>query len=82
MCGINVAGENSFVVSPLPGGSFTHAEAKYNSIYGMVESSWERRDGKTVYTITIPANCTAEIRLPEGMSQTVGAGTYTFEEQK
>lgn len=82
MCGINVAGENSFLISPLPGGSFTHAEAKYNSIYGMVESSWEHRDGKTVYTITIPANCTAEIRLPEGMSQTVVAGTYTFEEQK
>ena len=81
MCGINVAGENHFVISPLPGGHFTHAEARYNSIYGMVESKWEKKDGKTVYTITIPANCTAEIRLPKGLSQDAGAGSYTFTEE-
>ena len=81
MCGINVAGENHFVISPLPGGHFTHAEARYNSIYGMVESRWEINDGKTVYTISVPANCSAEIRLPGGHDQTVGTGTYTFTEE-
>ena len=80
MCGINVSAENRFVISPLPGGHFTHAQARYDSIYGMVESSWERRDGKTVYTVTVPANCEAEIRLPNGTNKTVGTGTYTFEE--
>jgi len=81
MCGINVAGENHFVISPLPGGHFTHAGARYNSVYGMVESKWEIDDGKTIYTITVPANCTAEIRLPGGHDQTVGTGTYTFTEE-
>ncbi len=64
MCGIRVDGENHFVIAPKPGGSFTYAKAAYNSIYGKVECKWERRDGKTVYTVTIPANCTAEVRLP------------------
>jgi len=80
MCGIRVEGENRFTVAPRPGGSFTHAGAKYQSIYGTVESRWERRDGKMVYTVTIPANCTAELLLPGGLKRELTAGAYTFEE--
>ncbi|MGX8692633.1 MAG: family 78 glycoside hydrolase catalytic domain [Clostridia bacterium] len=81
MCGIRVAGENRFMIAPRPGGHFTHAGAKYNSVYGMVESSWEKKDGKTVYTVAVPANCTAEILLPGGRRETVAAGEYRFEER-
>ena len=80
MCGINVAGENHFVIRPLPGGSFTWAQASYRSVFGTVKVRWEKKDGKTVYSISIPANCTAEISLPEGMTKTVSAGEYIFEE--
>ena len=81
MCGIRVAGENRFTVAPRPGGSFTFAEADYNSVYGMVESRWEKKDGITIYTVTVPANCTAEIRLPGGTRKTVGAGTHRLTEE-
>ncbi len=80
MCGIRVEGENHFTIAPLAGGTLTHARARYLSIYGQVESRWERRDGKTVFTIVIPANCTAEIALPGGKTADVGAGTHIFEE--
>ena len=80
MCGIRVDGENHFVVAPKPGGHFTHAEASYISVYGKVESAWKREGGKTQYAITVPANCTAEILLPDGMKETVAAGTYTYTE--
>ena len=80
MCGIRVDGENHFTVAPLPGGHFTHAEATYDSVYGVVKSKWEKEDESTVYSITVPANCTAEIILPGGTRQSVGAGTYTFTE--
>ena len=76
MCGIHIDGENHFIISPRPGGSFMYAQASYNSIYGQVESRWERLDGKTVYKISIPVNCTAEIRLPNGTSRKVGTGDY------
>ncbi len=79
LCGIRVAGENHFVIQPLAGGSLTYAKASYQSIYGRVESGWQRCGGKTVYTVTVPANCTAEIRLG-GKIETVTAGTYTFQE--
>ena len=75
MCGICVDGENHFTIAPKPGGSFTYARASYKSIYGTVESGWEIKDGKTVYTITIPSNCTAEVVLPGGKNATVHAGT-------
>ena len=81
MCGIRVAGENRFTIAPRPGGRFTHAAAKYNSVFGMVESRWEKKDGKTVYTIRVPANCEAEIVLPGGTRETVAAGEYRFEEE-
>ena len=81
MCGINVTGENCFIIAPRPGGHFTHAKASYNSVFGLIESLWERKDGKTVYTVTVPANCEAEIRLPHGKSESVGAGVHIFTEE-
>ncbi|MGN0515576.1 family 78 glycoside hydrolase catalytic domain, partial [Eubacterium sp.] len=78
MCGINVDGENHFVISPKPGGHFTFAKAEYKSVFGTVKSGWEIKDGKAIYTIEIPANCTADIILPNGKMQTVTAGKYTF----
>ena len=76
MCGIRVTGENHFVIQPLPGGQFTHAKARYQSIYGQVVSGWVRQDDGAVYTVTVPANCTAEILLPDGQTRSVGAGEY------
>ncbi len=80
MCGIQVSGENRFTVAPKPGGHFTHAGLSYDSVYGTIESRWERKDGKTVYTVTVPANCTAELVLPGGTKRELTAGAYTFEE--
>lgn len=82
MCGINVAGENHFIIKPLPGGTLTHAKASYDSIYGKVTSGWERTDGETVYTVTVPANCTSEIVLPDGARHVVGAGMFEFRQNR
>lgn len=79
MCGINVAGENHFVIAPKVGGKETYAKCEYQSAYGRVSSSWEKKDGKVKYTIEIPSNTTAEIVIG-GKTQTVGAGRYEFEE--
>lgn len=80
MCGVRVDGENHVTIAPRPGGHFTHAGLSYDSVYGTVESGWKREDGRTVYTVTIPANCTAQVTLPSGVVETVGVGTHTFEE--
>lgn len=76
MCGIKMGEDpNTFVIKPIVGGTLTHAKASYKSVYGQVESGWQRKDGKTVYTVKIPSNCTAEIILPDGI-RTVCSGEY------
>lgn len=78
MCGIRVDGENHFTISPKPGGHFDFAKAEYDSVYGKVVSCWKKQADKYSYEIEIPANCTAEIILPNGTKQTVTAGKYLF----
>ena len=75
MCGIRVDGENHFAIAPRPGGRFTFARASYDSVYGTVESAWQRTDGKAVYTVTVPTNCTATVTI-DGREQTLSAGTH------
>lgn len=79
MCGINVDGENHFVISPKVGGHFTYARAEYKSVFGLIKSGWERKSGKTVFHLEVPANCSADVILPNGERTTVTAGKYSFE---
>lgn len=78
MCGIHVDGENHFVIAPRPGGHFTQAKASYRSIFGLVESGWERAGEHWEYTVTIPVNCTAAVRLPDGSVRTQESGTQVY----
>lgn len=78
VCGIRVTGENRFAVSPLPGGSLTHAEARYDSPFGTVISGWERTADGTVFRVSIPANTEAELTLPGGIRKRLTAGSYSF----
>ena len=77
MCGVSVAGENRFSIAPKPGGSIRSASLRYQSVYGEVGCAWRREDGKTVYTIRIPANTSAEVTLPNGKYK-LTAGNHTF----
>ena len=78
VCGIRVDGENRFVIAPVPGGTLSHAEASYRSLYGEVKSRWEKTEQGVKYTVEIPANCTAEICLPDGRTETVTAGVHEY----
>ncbi len=78
MCGIRMDGENHFTIVPRPGGHFTSAKASYDSIYGTVESGWEMKGDQWLFTVTVPANCSATLIL-DGQSQEFSTGTYHFE---
>ncbi len=78
MCGINVAGENKFEIKPLAGGHFTYASSEYQSIYGMVKSSWKKENNKIIYQIEIPANTKANIVIGK-INELVGPGIHKYE---
>ena len=41
---------------------------------------WIKENGKYIYEIEIPANCTADLILPDGKKETLLAGTYKITE--
>lgn len=78
MCGIQVDGENRFIIAPRPGGHFTHARAYFQSVFGVVESGWEKNGDSYTLTVRIPCNTTAELVLPCGKHTVLSAGTHQF----
>ena len=76
--GIRVEGENHFIIAPVPGGTLTRAKGSYDSLYGKVESRWEKTADGTRFTVEVPANTTAEIRLPDGRTEEVTSGRYEY----
>ncbi len=79
VCGIRVERENFFRIAPVPGGTLTHARASYRSPYGTVESGWEKQENTTKFTVTIPANCQAEVILPGGGCRILHPGRHEME---
>lgn len=78
MCGITVAGENKFRIAPMPGGNFSFAKTEYQSIFGKVSCGWKKTKNGWEYTVSVPANTTAEVILPDGRRKSLIAGEYTF----
>ncbi|MDD4645799.1 MAG: alpha-L-rhamnosidase C-terminal domain-containing protein, partial [Bacteroidales bacterium] len=52
-----------------------HFEASHDGPYGKIVSSWKREGGKVIYTVVIPPNSTATVRLPGGTTMELVAGT-------
>ena len=102
----NNPGFKHFYLKPMPdfggngtysdtGNNITFAKGHYDSVYGRIESSWERMNkGWYRYQFTIPANTTATVILPtiKGVkvlqngkpikysgSLELGSGKYTFD---
>lgn len=57
-------GFKHFFIQPEMVGDMTFAEADYNSVYGKIVSSWEKKDGKFILKVEIPVNTSATIKLP------------------
>lgn len=57
-----------------------YVKASYLSPYGKIVSSWQRKDGKVLYQVTVPANATATLFLQgEEEPKQLSAGSYSFE---
>ncbi|MFO0810903.1 MAG: family 78 glycoside hydrolase catalytic domain [Gemmataceae bacterium] len=69
------------VIAPQPGGKLTWAKVGYDSVRGKIATDWKLDGDKFRLTVTIPANTTAQVRMPKsGKMIEVGSGVHTFEE--
>ncbi|MEI8085590.1 MAG: family 78 glycoside hydrolase catalytic domain [Paludibacter sp.] len=53
-------------------------DASYITPYGKVVSKWKKTLMHLDWEVSIPANTTAEVHLPNGKIQNIGSGNYTF----
>ena len=75
VCGIRYDG-GKITIRPQPNPLMQHAEASYDAPCGRIESAWRYEDGEVKFTVTIPANTTAEFIAPGGAKQTLLPGTH------
>lgn len=58
-------GFSNIILNPTFPTTLQHVESSYNSVSGLIQSSWFRK-GKTItYTVTIPTNTTATFYIPQ-----------------
>lgn len=57
-------GYKHFFIAPVPGGSLTWAKGSYNSIHGVIASSWKLENETFVLNVTVPVNTKATVTLP------------------
>lgn len=65
-----------FEIRPCVYEGIPSAEVTHECPFGKIAVSFDRKDGQTTYTFTVPANTTAHFRAG-GRDETYGSGTYT-----
>lgn len=72
-------GFERIVIRPRPDARLRHARAEYDSVRGKIVSEWTfDAAGAFALNVTIPANTTATVILPNGTTKVVGSGTHHF----
>jgi alpha-L-rhamnosidase len=61
---ILTAGYKQITINPHPTNKLTYSRASFESSYGTISSGWERKDGKVIIKVSVPANTSAKILLP------------------
>ncbi len=61
-------GFKNIVFRPSFFSSLKNASVSHRSPYGKIISEWERKKDNVIYRVTVPANSTADLFLPEGYS--------------
>jgi len=73
VAGINIdpsaPGYKHIILAPHPGGGLTNASAEFTSLYGKVKSGWKLDGTDFVYEVTVPANTTATVTLPQATQE-------------
>ncbi len=91
---IGEPGYETITIRPRIGGGLTYAKASYDSVYGVVESSWQLEGSRFELAVTVPVNTRAAVHVPGRIQKSddvepettegpgavfdVGSGSYRF----
>lgn len=82
IAGINTMepGYRKILIRPYLTHGMTNMRAALETVYGTVKSEWSCKDGKITVDVSIPANTTAVLILPEKEEELpLGSGNYHYE---
>lgn len=74
----NSVGFQEFMLKPVFPKALDEAKVKYDSGYGEIISTWQRKDSEIHWQVTIPNNTRAWVHLPQQDKQLYRAGKYEF----
>lgn len=82
ICGVEIAengaGYSKIRIAPKPCRRLGFAGCSIDTVRGRIKSGWYYTDGMIKFEITVPAGVEALIELPDGRSETVGEGSYSY----
>jgi alpha-L-rhamnosidase len=73
------AGYRRTELRPRPGGGFTSALARHESLYGMHDCAWSLQDGQLSVTVSVPPNTSALLLMPNGEQHELAPGKHAFQ---
>jgi alpha-L-rhamnosidase len=86
-CAPDVTGFKKLIMAPAFPDGLDAVSASYQSVYGDIKSAWTKKDGAFNWNITLPANTSAVVRLPNalhvvanrknGLKEVTKSGEYT-----
>ena len=72
-------GYQHLVIRPQAVGDLKNVKASYETLYGKVAVEWTHENGLFTLKVTVPANCSANVYLPNDKEpQQIKSGTYSF----
>ncbi len=75
-------GYSEIKIEPKPIEGIESAKGFFDSVYGLIDISWEIKEEKFVLDVEIPVNCSSRIIIPgKNREISVGSGKYHFEEK-
>ena len=71
-------GFSHLVIHPRPDTRLSFARASFESVRGRIESGWTLNGEKFTMNVTVPANTSATVTLPNAETHEIGSGSYQF----
>ncbi|MGW8883756.1 alpha-L-rhamnosidase [Streptomyces sp. NPDC055749] len=71
-------GFRKIIVRPRPGGGVTEAQGRFDSLYGAVTTRWKKDADGFRLSLSLPANTTAEVWIPDSGRAGVADGSARF----
>lgn len=59
-------------------GSWDSADGFFESPYGTIRAGWKKTENGYTYHLSVPANSSATVILPDGHTEEVGSGDYEY----